>query len=1062
MDNTQKPRLDLDTVRAKLAAKTGPQYWNSLEELAETPGFLELLDDEFPQQMRPMSGGLDRRQFLTLAAAGLALAGLSGCRYQEQRRAVPYVNQPEGWIPGKPLFYASAYTQQGFANGILVRSNEGRPTKIEGNPDHPASIGAVDAITQASLLTMYDPDRSTNVVNEGDLSSWDTFIQAVRASLAQQKATQGAGLRILTETVSSAVLADQIKTLLAQYPNAKWVQWEPMSRDSVRAGATLAFGQNVHTQYHFDKAARVLSLDGDFLLTMPNHLRHARDFSDRRRVRRDTKEMNRLYVLESSPSITGAMADHKLPLRAGDIEDAAFAIAKALGVDVGTNANAGGSVVPGPWIGALVKDLQANRGASLVVVGDQQSPTVHALGHAINAALGSVGTTITYTDPVEASPGDETTALRELVADMQAGRVQTLAILGGNPVYNAPADLNFAEQLTKVPLRFHLSMHEDETSALCQWHVPETHYLEAWSDTRAFDGTTSVVQPLIAPLYDNARSVHELLEAMQNKARDGYTIVHDYYLQNYPQSDFEKWFQTALHDGMVPNTALPARTVALKPGLGASLTARPAVGASDLEIIFRPDPTIWDGRFANNGWLQELPKPLTKLTWDNTAQMSLATAQRLGVTQEDLAELTYQGRKVQAPVWIVPGHPDNAVTVHLGYGRTRAGHAGTDAGFNAYALRTADQPAFGNGLTVRGPVGRYNLAITQQIIKDESVNDAKVIEAVKDRHPVESATFAAFLQNPNFLQENAGEKETTPEPASREGQNKGGQGRHEPITLYGTRDHDYPKNPNDPDDSFGAYQWGMSIDNNVCIGCNACVMGCASENNTPVIGKDEVMRGRAMHWLRIDNYYVTSQAKPISNPETLFQPLMCVHCENAPCEPVCPVAATVHSHEGLNMMVYNRCVGTKYCSNNCPYKVRHFNFYKYIAGQPSPEKTGGGYDNPSLKLVVNPEVTLRGRGVMEKCTYCVHRISLARIEAKKEGREIRDGEVITACQQACPTNAIVFGNIRDQNAEVTQLKTEPHDYGLLAELGTRPRTTHLAKFRNPNPEIEAGVETREG
>jgi molybdopterin-containing oxidoreductase family iron-sulfur binding subunit len=1048
MENKRKERLDWNAVCARLGSRGGRQYWQSLEELAETPEFQRFLEDEFPNRSTLLQ--MDRRQFVLMAGASLALAGLSGCRYLPPTRIVPYVKQPEELVPGQPLFYATAHTLQGYANGVLARSNDGRPTKLEGNPDHPGSLGACDAITQAAILTMYDPDRAQTIRNQGEISSWGAFVQAAHDALVRQKPTGGAGLRLLTETITSPTLAAQIRTLLAKYPSAKWHQYEPTGRDSVRLGARLAFGEDVHPVYHFDKADRILSLDADFLLSMPGHLRYAHDYAAKRRVHKDTKEMNRLYMAESVPTITGAMADHRLPMRASQVLPFAVAAAKALGVDTGAAPAAAENAA---WIAAMAKDLQAHRGTSLVVAGDHQPPAVHALAHAMNAALGNVGSTVVYTEPVEASPTDQLASLRELIEDMRADRVQVLLILGGNPVYDAPGDLAFGDNLSKVPLRIHLGLHADETGERCHWQLPETHFLEMWGDARAYDGTVSIIQPLIEPIFDS-HSVHELLEILMGRDRTGYDILHDYWSQQRPSANFENDWQKILHDGVIPGTAAPAKTVALKPDLAASLPTQ-APQTLGLEIMFRPDPTIWDGRFANNGWLQELPKPLTKLVWDNTAQMSIMTAKQLGVESEDVVELNYKGRKVEAAVWLVPGHPDGCVTVHLGYGRTRAGRIAEGTGFNACALRTSDALWFGPGLNVRRTGGHYHLATTQ------------FHHTMEEREPIRPATLEEFLRQPGFPTEEERRLERLAEERH--------QGERPPISFYPAEQHQWPQNPDDKEEAFGAYAWAMSIDTNVCISCNACVTGCQAENNIPVVGKDQIMRGRDMQWIRIDRYYKVAISKEevrdvrngmrdlpntaqtdLFNPEkikTYFQPVPCMHCELAPCEPVCPVAATTHSKEGLNQMIYNRCVGTKYCSNNCPYKVRRFNFYKYTAGQPNPDALNGNYDSQVIRLSTNPDVTVRGRGVMEKCTYCVQRINQARIASKKEGREIQDGEIKTACQQACPTGAIVFGNINDKNSAVSRLKAEPHDYDLLADLGTKPRTSYLAKLSNPNPEI---------
>jgi molybdopterin-containing oxidoreductase family iron-sulfur binding subunit len=985
-----KTPLDLTTVRVQLANARGQQYWRSLEELANTEEFQEFLQREFPRQASEWANSLSRRHFLKLMGASLALVGLTACSRQPPEAIVPYVQAPEGWIPGKPQFFATAMTLGGYATGVLVESQLGRPTKVEGNPDHPASLGATDAFAQASILTLYDPDRAQTVTQMGEASSWEAFLQALQAELEPQRSSGGAGLRILTETLTSPTLTAQLQELLTQFPSATWHQYEPINRDNVYAGAQRAFGEAVEPIYRFDQAEVILSLDADFLSTCPGHVRYARDFASRRRVsREDAAAMNRLYVVESTPTPTGAIADHRLPLKAAQVESFVRALAQALGLAVAP----GNQAIPENWIGAIAHDLQAHRGASLVLTGDHQPPIVHALVHAINDALANGGQTVLYTDPVVASPVNQTESLRELVAAMAAGQVELLVILGGNPVLTAPADLDFAGALDQVKFRVHLGLYEDETSARCHWSLPESHYLEAWSDARAYDGAITIIQPLIEPLYDS-RSTHQVLAMLLGQAdRSDHDIVRGYWESQSSAEDFDLFWQTALRDGLVADTAFSPKSVALNREFDQPSPLATA-GAEDLELIFQPDPSIWDGRFANNGWLQELPKPLTKLTWDNAALMSPATAEKLGLSNDDLVELRYQGRTVRAPVWVMPGQSEGSVTVHLGYGRTQAGRVGTGIGFNAYALRTTDVPWFGSGLEIVKTGERYPLASTQ------------MHQSIEGRDLIRVGTVEQFQVEPDFAQK--------PETHLAE------------ISLY-------------PKFEYKDYAWGMVIDLNACLGCNACVVACQAENNIPIVGKDQVLRGREMLWIRLDRYYQGN----LDNPATYHQPVLCMHCENAPCEVVCPVGATLHDHEGLNMMVYNRCIGTRYCSNNCPYKVRRFNFLQY-----------SDQETESFKLQRNPEVTVRARGVMEKCTYCVQRISAARIAAKEEGREIRDGEVVTACQGACPTQAIVFGNINDSTSQVAQLKASSLNYGLLTELNTHPRTTYLARLRNPNPELE--------
>ena len=971
--NRKSEPLDLAAIRARLAGAEGPRFWQSLEELAGTEGFEEFLFREFPRQASEWeSGEPGRRKFLKLMGASLALAGLTACTRQPTETIMPYVRAPEEIIPGKPLFFATAAPLSGVATGILVESHMGRPTKIEGNPRHPASLGATDALTQASILSLYDPDRSQTTSHFGEIASWSAFHGEFLAAIAAQKVKMGAGLRILTETITSPSLGAQLRGLLKDFPSAKWHQYEPAGAHSARA----AFAEPINTYYRIENAKVILALDSDFLSSGPGHVRYARDFSAGRR-----ESTTRLYAVESTPTNTGAKADHRWPMRAGEVQAFAAGLLKQL------NGSAG--KVPA----ALVADLKQHPGASLVIPGEHQPPAVHALAHAINQALGNIGKTVIHTEPLEANPVDQIESLRDLIRDMDSGSVELLLIIDANPIYSAPADLPFAEKFTKVKLRIRLGLYDDETSELCHWHIPETHYLETWGDTRAYDGTVTIQQPLIAPLY-RGKSAHELLAAFSDQPeRSSYDIVKGHWREQKPAGDFEAWWRKSVHDGFIAGTALPAKSVSAKT-VGVE-QARPGAG---LEIIFRPDPAIYDGRFANNGWLQELPKPLTKLTWDNAALISPSTAERLKLHNEQEIELRYNGRAVKAPVWITPGHAAESITVHLGYGRTRAGRVAKGAGFNAYRLRTSGAPWCGEGLEIHPTGGAYPLACTQNHWRMEG------------RHPVRAGTVAGYKADPEFVQKM---EEMPPKT----------------LTLY-------------PEVKYEGYAWGMAIDLSACTGCNACVVACQAENNIPVVGKDQVARGREMHWIRIDRYY---EGDDLDHPATHHQPVLCMHCENAPCELVCPVAATTHSSEGLNDMVYNRCVGTRYCSNNCPYKVRRFNFFLY-----------SDFVTESLKMQKNPDVTVRSRGVMEKCSYCVQRINSAKIEAEKQDRPVRDGEIQTACQQSCPSQAIEFGNVNDKESRVARLKAEERNYSLLGELNTRPRTTYLASLRNPNPEVEKG------
>ncbi|MGB7435196.1 MAG: TAT-variant-translocated molybdopterin oxidoreductase [Candidatus Acidiferrum sp.] len=1018
----QEHRLDLAAVRQKLHGKSGKHYWRTLEELADDPHFAELMHREFPRHASEWDDAVDRRDFLKLMGASLALAGLAGCGRPDIGHIVPYVKQPDGLVLGKPNFYATAMPFGASTVGVLVESHEGRPTKIEGNPDHPSSLGATSALAQAAILNLYDPDRSQTVQQAGEIRSWSSFLDAAQDLTTNVKATSGAGFRILSGAVTSPSLTAQIRKLLTQYPQAKWYQWEPAEGDGARDGAKLAFGRNVNTVYEVSKANVIVSLDSDFLASGPGHIAYARQFARRRQLDNPSDTMNRLYVVEPTPSVTGSSSDHRLPMRASDIELFARALAGKLGI--GSGASLSGEAAQ--WLEAVAKDLQKERGTSLVVAGEYQPASVHALAHAMNAALGNVGKTLYYTEPLANDEGN-LDSLRALCDEMYHGKVDLLLILGGNPVYDAPHDFDFTNKLKRVSTSIHLSPYLDETSAYCQWHVAESHFLETWSDARGHDGTASIIQPLIAPLY-YTHSAHEVVAAFSDKpGMPAYEAVREYWTEastHLPLSidaGWRKW----LNDGVIAGTKFNPVNVESKFN-AATLPAFQPAPADQVEYIFRPDPNVHDGRFANNGWLQELPKPITKLTWDNAALVGpkMAEKQRFeqkvqyrggehGQVRAPLVDIELNGSKVTAAVWTLPGQDENTVVLPLGYGRTRSGYTGTNKGFNAYVVRTSNAlwTATGGKITPTG--GSYPLACTQYHFNMEG------------RQLLTTGTLAEYHQNPGFA--------------------------HEVHELPAKDDSLYKAF------AYPGYAWGMAIDLTKCNGCNACVVACVSENNIPVVGKDQVMRGREMHWIRIDRYYTHTESATsgkstgdpseynptLDNPETFFQPVPCQQCENAPCEQVCPVGATAHSAEGLNDMVYNRCIGTRYCSNNCPYKVRRFNFLRFQ-----------DWETPQYKLMRNPEVTVRSRGVMEKCTYCVQRINNVRIDAEKQNRPIRDGEIVTACQSACPTEAIVFGNANDPNSRVAKLKAQQRNYSMLGELNSRPRTTYLAAVRNPNPDLE--------
>ena len=995
---TKRKHLDFATVKEQIEDTTGPEYWRSLEELAGSEEFQEMMHREFPKGASEWLDDFSRRGFLKTMGASLALAGLTGCTRMPDTEIVPYVRQPENVIPGRPKFYATAFTLGGYASPILVESHMFRPTKVEGNPQHPASLGGTDVYAQASILDLYDPDRAQNITYLGDVRSWNALTEALRGPMNAEKGMAGGGVRILTQTVTSPTLAGQIRDYIQANPMAKWHVYEPINRDNVVEGAKQAFGEPVETRYDLSKADVIVSLDADFLYAgFPGSARYTRDFAARRNP---DANMNRLYVVERTPSSTGMKADHRLPMKASDVENFARALASGFGVKT--------EGFPGDKqkdVDAIAKDLQSHKGTSIVIAGDHQSAAVHALAHALNQSLGNVGKTVFYTDPVDANPVNRTDSLKALVQDMRAGKVDVLLILGGNPVYDAPADSEFASTLESnaVGLKLYLGSHRNETAEYCQWHIPEAHYLESWSDARAYEGTVSIIQPLIEPLY-GGRTAHEMIAVLSGQSGvTGHDQVQTYWQKQHTGADFDAFWRKSLHDGFVEGTAYEPKNVSLKGAGGqAPQSAATANGnAGSYEINFRRDPSIYDGRFSNNGWLQELPKPLTKLTWDNPIMIGPAMAERLKLNFKDVAELEFNGKKVRGAIWIQAGHPDNSITVFFGYGRTRAGRIGTGTGFDVYPLRSSQTPWFANGAQLRATGDTYQLASTQGYQTMETPDGST-------RPLVQERSLEEYKKEPNFAKED--------EPPAE-------------LTLY-KAPHDYSKE---------TYSWGMAIDLNACVGCNNCIVACQSENNIAVVGKEQTLKGRHMHWLRVDAYY----NGPRDNPKGFFQPVPCMQCENAPCELVCPVQATVHSTEGLNDMVYNRCVGTRYCSNNCPYKVRRFNFLLFQ-----------DWETPQFKLMRNPDVTVRSRGVMEKCTYCVQRISERRIDAERDDTTIKEADLQTACQQSCPANAIVFGNLNDPNSQVNKWKAQPRNYSLLAELNTRPRTTYLAEVRNPNPELE--------
>jgi len=986
---TERGAVALARIRRRLAGRRGTAYWASLEELAETPEFLQRLDQEFPAFARAAGQAYDRRRFLQLMAASLALAGVAACGPEtEPRVRVPYVRQPVGIVPGRGRFYATATALQGYGTGVLIEHTMGRPIKVEGNPDHPASLGATGAIDQASILGLYDPYRAEATTQGGRIVASDALATALFERRTALLARHGEGLALLTGAVTSPTLIAQIEALRQQFPAMRRHQWEPVDRETVRAGAHLAFGRAVELVPDFAAADVILAVESDFLDSAPGHLRFARDFATRRRAAEVMARMSRLYAIESTPTLAGAKADHRLAMPPDELGAALRLIAGEL--QAGPQEWARAAHPQARALRALAADLRRARGAALVHVGAAQPAEVHALGHAINGALGAFGRTVRAIEPILGPPPADG-SIAELVAAMCGGRVDTLVILAWNPVFAAPADLGFGDALASVPFSLYLGEYADETAAAARWHVPRAHDYEAWSDIRAFDGTATIRQPQITAMGDR-RSPHEVLALLGGDTTpDGLAILREHWRGTRQESGtgFDAFWTETLRAGVVPDTAAAPADVAVRSDYAQSVGAPRKADAESLQLLFRPDVAVWDGRFADNGWLQEMPRPLTRLTWDNAALVAPGTAARLGLTSGDRIEIACDGRTIAAPVWLLPGQAQGCITLPLGLGRKRTGPVGAGVGFDAYPLRTQAALWQADGATLRKLGMAHEFAPVQHEI------------ATQGRDLVREGTLADFLKDPDFLRQ-----------------------RRSDESLYPA----YP---------YDGIAWAMSISLDACVGCQACVVACQAENNSPVIGKTEVMRGRDMHWLRIDRYY---DGGP-DDPRTVFQPVPCMHCENAPCEVVCPVHATVHDSEGLNVMVYNRCVGTRFCSNNCPYKVRRFNFFDYTAPDPRPRESW------------NPDVTVRGRGVMEKCTYCVQRTRAAMIDADRENRALRDGEAVTACQQACPTEAIVFGDKNDAASAVAKRKASPLDYVMLDALNTRPRTSYEALIRNPNPDM---------
>ncbi len=1040
------------------ASATRRAYWRSLDDLRDSEDFRAWMHREFPTDADLLEGD-DRRQFIKVMGASFALAGLglAACRRIPETHIVPYSARPAERIPGKPVHYASSVERGGVGQGVIVKSFDARPVKLEGNPDHPTSRGACDSITQSEVLRAYDPHRSRTVLDAGKASNAAAFEawadERFGIALRQSK---GAGLAVLSEASGSPSVVRMRQAFEAAFPKATWHEYEAIDGDAARMGTELAFGAPHRAVPMLDKADVVVCLDADPLLTHPASNRLAKDWATKRRLDAADaahQELSRVYAIEGSLSVTGMNADDRVIVRPGDVAAVAAKIAESTGVSAGGLAELGGTVTLGELdqriLDALVADLKSHRGSSVVLAGEGQPAAVHALAAAINVALGNVGRTVAYV--AEAAPS-RMASISALAKRLSAGEIETLVMIGGNPVLDAPVDVDFAAGMKKAPETVHLSFDVNETSQASRWHLPRTHFLESWGDTTAFDGTVAITQPLIEPMMDLSQkgwSAIEMLAALTgSEPRDGRSIVRatEAARSGTNGATFEAHWRTILDRGVVDGTAAklatPSAFDASRVGGAVSALAaeRGSVGADALELAFLTDARMFDGRFANVGWLQELPDPITKITWDNALLASPAMCAERNWREGDVVTVSAGGRSIEAAVFPVPGMERRTLAIALGWGRGEAaGPIGMNAGFNAYPLRTAAASWIVPGVTVAATGRKYAFAQTQDHGAADALNENVPNDGIQERLPsiVRETTLDHYREHPDFAQHRVHVAHRL--------------SLWEETNLDGAR-----------------FRWALSIDLNTCTGCSACVTACQAENNLPVVGKDQIARGREMHWLRIDRYFKGSDP---DRPEAVFlQPVTCMHCENAPCEQVCPVAATMHDKDGLNVMVYNRCIGTRYCSNNCPYKVRRFNWFDYWRREPIREQEGlfavkpdyyvsGGPDE-WRRMQFNPEVTVRTRGVMEKCSLCVQRINEAKIERKNAWAQaggtatspdwsIPDGEIRTACQQACPTDAIVFGDLNQSDSEVSRLFAKPTSYQLLEELNTKTRVRYVARVSNP-------------
>ncbi len=1010
---------------------TSPNYWKSLGELARNEEYEKFVEREFPENATELNDQVSRRSFLRVMGASIALAGFAACRRPVQK-IMPYSEEPEDIVPGNPLFYASAMPFQDALTGIVVENNEGRPSKVEGNDHHPASKGNTSIFGQGSLLNMYDPDRSRYVRKDGERSSVSAFAEFC----SDHFASTDQNIAFVSEANSSITFNRLKEQALETFSNAHWITYEPFGEDHALEGTNIAFGERLRTYNHFGEANVIVSFDDDFLnpAANKNSVEDTKQFTDGRSVSSPEDGMSRFYAIESTFSLTGSNADNRLRIKSGDIELFIYALAAELSQSVsGLEAFNGYSneFSDHDWIPVLAEELLENRGDSILTVGRDHKPALHATVAAMNAALDNAGETVRYYDVPHIEDQNNQEAFAELAESLNSGDIDTVVLVGTNPAFTAPADLNFPDTLSNAEQVIHLSDYYDETSKLANWHINRAHFLEAWGDGTSYTGTRSIIQPQIEPLYSGISEIEFLNTILTGEESDGFDLVQETW-QEYFTSNFQDQWERVLHDGVAEEEEYPTVSVSISDEFNTQVATfiSDAQSSDGMELVIRADSTVFDGRYANNGWLQELPKPMTKITWDNVALMSKKTADELGVTEAGLGKsevevvsINVDGTTIEIPAWVQPGHADDSITITVGYGREGIGRVANTMGTDTYPLRTTENMFVADNISIEKTNRTYEIACTQ---------DHNTMEG---RSLLRHATLQEYREDPNFSTYESSYDAEMPGLSYAEEH-----GKDRPLSIFNSIDEqEYPAD--EP-------QWGMAIDLNACTGCGVCTIACTAENNIPVIGKREVSEGREMHWIRNDRYYDGD----VNNPKALHQPVPCMHCELAPCEQVCPVAATTHSDDGMNQMTYNRCIGTRYCANNCPYKVRRFNFFNYTK-----EFLTTGDDPEIVQMAMNPEVTVRFRGVMEKCTYCVQRVNRAKIETdietNGETKKPADGSVETACQQACPADAIYFGDLTDSESEVVKAKKNNRNYLLLEELNTRPRTSYLAKLRNPNPKL---------